>query len=237
MLALVPNMLTLTSVFFGLLSLVWAPTQPHWAAVAIVFAAICDGLDGRVARLTKTQSEFGVQIDSLADAVSFGMAPAYLIYTWALSDLTWGGFDAGLAVAFVYVACGLIRLARFNVMVARGESGEFRGIPIPVAAAVLVGIVMSSHEYSNDTLQRAALVVPVTLLVSLLMVSGIRYPSFKKFNSLRTTVAFGATVVVALGLMFTFTTVGVVILTISGLYVVGGLVPAAVRLLTHSRPR
>lgn len=233
----VPNLLTLTSVFFGLLSLIWAPTLPHWAAIAIVFAAICDGLDGRVARLTRTESEFGVQLDSLADVLSFGMAPAFLMYHWALSDLMVWGIDAGLCVAFVYLACGVIRLARFNVMTAHGDTRGFAGIPIPMAAAVLVGIVMASHEHEIATLQRAALVIPVMLLVSLLMVSAIRYPSFKKFNSMRGQIAFGTTVVLALGIMFTLTTVGVMILVVSGVYVIFGMTPAAARFINRSRSR
>jgi len=233
MLVILPTAFTLTSVFFGLLSIVWAATQPHWAAVAIVFAGLCDGLDGRVARLTKTESDFGVQLDSLADVLSFGLAPAYLIYMWALQGMMYGAIDGGLIIAFVFLACGILRLARFNVMAADPESTkEFLGLPIPLAACMLAGIVMASHELGAPGMSRVVIIVPVTLALSLLMVSNVRFNSFKKGGSRRRQVAFAAALLFALGLLIAFTTVGVMLITVVSVYILSGIIPAAYR-LTH----
>ncbi|MFT5430663.1 MAG: CDP-diacylglycerol--serine O-phosphatidyltransferase [Myxococcota bacterium] len=226
MLIVLPTAFTLTSILFGLLAVVWAPTQPAWAAVAIIFAALCDGLDGRVARLTHTESELGMQLDSLADAVSFGVAPATLIYHWALTDV-WGG----LAVAMIYLACGVLRLARFNVEAMRPDAPKnFKGMPIPAAAGVLVGVVLAGHDVGAAALSRAAFVAPITLMLAVLMVSGIEFRSFKRFRSARTTVAFAGAVLVGLGVLVAFTTVGVMLLTVATLYVASGIVPALMRL-------
>lgn len=221
-----PTAFTLTSILFGLLAIVWAPVQPAWAAVAIIFAALCDGLDGRVARLTRTESDLGMQLDSLADAISFGAAPATLIYHWALTGV-WGGF----VIAFFYLGCGVFRLARFNVEAAKPDAPrDFRGMPIPAAAGVLVGVVLAGHDLGSDLLSRAAVVGPITLLLGILMVSGIKFRSFKAFRSLKTKLAFAGAVAVGLGLLVAFTTVGVMLLTVGTLYVASGLLPALYRL-------
>jgi CDP-diacylglycerol--serine O-phosphatidyltransferase len=148
---LLPNLITASSLFFGLLSLKYSiDGRLHgnmeffvFAAYAILAAAICDALDGSVARLTHTQSSFGVQLDSLCDLVSFGVAPALLVYNFALLDFKRLGF----CVAFIYVACGALRLARFNVQSSLGKTnGTFTGIPIPMAAAPIAVFVMAQSE-------------------------------------------------------------------------------------------
>ena len=236
-----PSAFTLTSVFFGLLCIVWAATQPYWAAIAIVFAGLCDGLDGRVARMTRTESEFGAQLDSLADVVSFGVAPAILLYSWALqgAHLMLGPIDLGLIVAFVFVGCGAIRLARFNVMAAQpGASKDFTGLPIPAAAGLLAAVVMTSQEHSFGMLQRSALVIPLMLLLSFLMVSTVQFRSFKKRKerSLRRRLITWAAVLIGVGVLIERTSVGVLLISVGMLYVLGGVVPAIARLPGRLRP-
>src|SRR5712672_4723599 len=147
-----PNLFTVSSIFCGVYSITLSAGEPtgdnfYRAAVAIFFGSFFDAFDGRVARLTQTQSEFGVELDSLADVVTFGVAPAILVYKWALYEL---GF-LGMAIAAVYAACGAIRLARFNVL-ARSEAGVqrfFVGLPIPLAAGMLVSLVIAlQHQRS-----------------------------------------------------------------------------------------
>lgn len=184
-LMVLPNLFTVTSIFCGLLSVVWSggargdtlTGDLHRAAMAIVVGMFCDALDGRVARLTRTQSDFGVQLDSLADVVTFGLAPAVLLYRWALEPLgRWG-----LAAAGLYVACGAIRLARFNVAAAEctGPSKNFVGLPIPLAAGMLVAVVEAAAQASPPLLVQPMPAAVLSLVLSYLMVSTIRYPSFK----------------------------------------------------------
>ncbi|MEY4063844.1 MAG: hypothetical protein RIR26_52 [Pseudomonadota bacterium] len=154
---LLPNMITATSLFFGFLAMKLAldgrlpeanPQAFLYAAYSILAAAVCDGLDGSVARLTRTQSAFGVQLDSLCDMVSFGIAPAFLAYNYALH----GSARIGFAACFIYAICGALRLARFNVQSSVGKAGgNFTGIPIPMAAMPLCAFIMSQYEFSGWT--------------------------------------------------------------------------------------
>jgi CDP-diacylglycerol--serine O-phosphatidyltransferase len=182
-----PNLFTVTSIFCGFYAITLCsgeatPVQLYQAALAVLFAMFFDGFDGRVARLTKTQSDFGVQLDSLADVISFGAAPALLVYKWALSPLGFGG----LFIAFAFAACGALRLARFNVLAARNPHGGggsfFVGLPIPLAAGMLVSVIISHHAASGGVALHEAAAVPVAVAVaglSLLMVSTVRYRTFK----------------------------------------------------------
>ena len=180
-----PNLFTVSSIFLGFYALTLCagdatPAQLYQAALAIFFAIFFDGFDGRVARMTKTQSDFGVELDSLADVISFGAAPALLVYKWALAPL---GF-AGLFVAFCFAACGALRLARFNVLAHRGEKSSSRffvGLPIPLAAGTIVSLVIAHYRaYGSETDAATRMpVVAVVLLLSFLMVSTIRYRTFK----------------------------------------------------------
>ena len=185
---LLPNMVTLASVFCGfnailLLSAgtVNADTAGR-AAILLLFAMLFDLLDGRVARLTRTQSSFGLQLDSLADVISFGVAPALLIYKSALIRHP----VVGSLAAFLFVACGVVRLARFNVM-SSSELGEKKpgrntvGLPIPPAAAGLVAVVVARPIPSLDRADEpfAQLALALTIVLSLLMVSTVPFRSFK----------------------------------------------------------
>lgn len=192
---LLPNMITLSSIFCGFDSIRVSASASreddyYLAALLIVFAMFFDILDGRVARATKTQSSFGLQIDSLADVISFGAAPAMLVYQWTLHRLDRGPVPIGLIAAFVYIACGAIRLARFNVL-SMGEQGKpskpgkyIVGLPIPGAAGILVSIIVANHAAAG-VLGGVEYVWPlfaVTLGLSFLMVSTIRFRSFKEMK-------------------------------------------------------
>jgi CDP-diacylglycerol--serine O-phosphatidyltransferase len=180
-----PNLFTLSSIFlsFYALTLVAGDPSPDrlaQAALAIFFAIFFDAFDGRVARMTKTQSDFGVQLDSLADVVSFGAAPALVMYKWALEPFGFLGFF----VAFAFAACGALRLARFNVLAQRGDKGSSRffvGLPIPLAAGAAMSLVIAHHRAYGappDEATRVAFTVVVALL-AFLMVSTVRYRTFK----------------------------------------------------------
>jgi len=180
-----PNLFTVSSIFLGFYALTLcagdpAPIQLYQAALAIFFAMFFDAFDGRVARMTKTQSAFGMQLDSLADVISFGAAPALLVYKWALAPL---GFF-GLFFSFAFAACGALRLARFNVLAARGDRGSSRffvGLPIPLAAGTITALVIAHYQEfgaATDAATRVPVAV-VVLLLSFLMVSTVRYRTFK----------------------------------------------------------
>lgn len=149
------------------------------AAVMIMVAFICDGLDGRVARLSRTSSQFGIEYDSLSDVVAFGMAPAILAYTWALQPI--GGL--GVAIAGLFVVCAALRLARFNVQTASVDKRRFVGLPVPGAAAMIAGIALaySYFEFSSPRTLCSAM-APITLALAGLMISQVPYPSFKGLN-------------------------------------------------------
>ena len=187
---ILPNLFTLSSLFCGLyaIALCIEPGDPQTigrASVVIIFAMLFDMVDGRLARLTKTQSLFGLQFDSISDMVSFGAAPAMLIYRWSLSE---AGI-LGLATCFLYAACGAIRLARFNVMSLREQERQphspspyILGLPIPTAAGFVVAVVIASKAI-GDSVQEAAHVVMIMMAgLALLMVSNIRFRSFKNLR-------------------------------------------------------
>ncbi len=172
---LLPALLTVGNILCGYLSLDFALKGSFATAAALVFAAaFLDGLDGRVARMTRTTSAFGEQLDSLADVISFGMAPAFLVYRWGLAE-----FDRlGLAASFLFLVCGACRLARFNVQVHIVDKRFFVGLPIPAAAGALAGLIWSFSEPTPPR-EVKAVFVGVTIVLSFLMVSTFRYRSFK----------------------------------------------------------
>lgn len=175
---LLPNLFTTGALFSGFYAIV---SGMHGnfeaAAIAIFVAMILDGLDGRVARLTNTASEFGVQYDSLSDMVSFGVAPALVMFSWALTDL--GKF--GMAVAFIYAAGAALRLARFNTQVGFVDKRVFIGLASPAAAAVMAGMVWSGFDV--DMAGRPSVLAGlITAGLGLLMVSNVKYNSFKSVD-------------------------------------------------------
>lgn len=183
-----PNAFTVSSIFCGFYAMTLVSSGEvtaaviNQAAMLIGFALFFDGADGRVARLTKTQSAFGMELDSLADVVSFGVAPALLAYKYGLYHLG----QAGVFVAFAFAACGAIRLARFNVIAQREEGvmKYFLGLPIPLAAGVLISLMLANHGHPI-TAQSATSWAVLMLVVSYLMVSNVRYRTFKKLASKR----------------------------------------------------
>ncbi len=174
---LLPNLITMGNMFCGYYAII-STFNGHFtrAATAILVAAVMDGLDGKVARLTNSSSRFGVEFDSIADVVSFGIAPAILIYAWALKPF--GRF--GWAAAFLFAVCGALRLARFNVQVDDSESKDFTGLPIPGAACMIASLViMHKHLWGIET-QHPLLLMLTAYVLAFLMVSNIKYRSFKE---------------------------------------------------------
>jgi CDP-diacylglycerol--serine O-phosphatidyltransferase len=176
---LLPNLFTTGGLFAGFYSIIAAIGQ-HFevAAIAIFVAMVMDGLDGRIARLTHTQSDFGVQYDSMADMVAFGVAPALMMYNWTLVRMG----KLGWLAAFVYAAGAALRLARFNTQVDISDKRYFQGLASPAAAAVLAGLVWVGQAHDIGAGGFAPLSLVLTVLVALLMVSNIRYHSFKDLD-------------------------------------------------------
>ena len=174
-----PNFITTMSLFCGFYSIMFSLKRDfHWAAILILIAGFIDGLDGRVARMTGTTSEFGKQYDSLSDVIAFGVAPALMVYLWQLNAFGKLGFIA----TFLFVACGALRLARFNIDTG-GSMTHFTGLPIPVAAAGVVSSYLLAEELTR-MMGSLPVLTPVAVLMgvyvlSFLMVSSIPYPSFK----------------------------------------------------------
>ncbi|MBS3959941.1 MAG: CDP-diacylglycerol--serine O-phosphatidyltransferase [Xanthomonadaceae bacterium] len=180
---LLPNLLTTANMFAGFYAIL-AAANGHFVAacVAVLVAAVFDGLDGRVARLTGTTSEFGVQYDSLSDLLSFGVAPALVMYHWALAQLALDGAvwaKVGWGAAFLYVACAALRLARYNVQAGSTDKRWFIGLASPASAGTLIAVVwfFTGLGFEGDALRWVALAVTVTC--ALLMVSRIRFFSFR----------------------------------------------------------
>ncbi len=180
---LLPNLFTTGAMFAGFYAII-ASIDGRFteAAIAVFVAALLDGMDGRVARLTGTQTEFGVQYDSLSDLVSFGLAPALVMYTWSLSALRdygplWG--KVGYAAAFIYAACAALRLARFNTQVGVADKRYFQGLASPAAAAVCMSFVWSVDKFGSPGSALCFVTPWIAVIVGLLMVSRFRYFSFK----------------------------------------------------------
>ncbi|NVB40534.1 phosphatidylcholine/phosphatidylserine synthase [Pseudenhygromyxa sp. WMMC2535] len=261
---ILPNLFTLASVFCGLYSIVLSARLGeeggvsddellYKASLAIVFGLLFDGADGRVARLTKTQSDLGTQLDSLADVITFGVAPAILVYRWDLAALgRWG-----LVIAFVFTACGALRLARFNVLAMREQQAklaeqakgaaqimttermgpapakdaegqkkkpaQFIGLPIPIAANMLVALVLANRAIGVTHVSNHAAIAVLVLVLSYLMISRVRFRSFKDLRLNRRSIAV---LVVLIGLAaFTFVRINApaVLVALLSLFVILGL--------------
>ncbi|MBQ0797848.1 MAG: CDP-diacylglycerol--serine O-phosphatidyltransferase [Porticoccaceae bacterium] len=214
---LLPNLLTTGALFAGFYAILSAMDGNFsFAAIAIYVAMLFDGLDGRVARLTNTQSEFGVQYDSLSDMVSFGVAPAVLMFSWILESL--GNF--GWAAAFIYASCAALRLARFNVQVGSADERFFIGLASPAAAGLVAAMVWFAHG-SEATIILAISAAVVTAAAGLLMVVNIRYHSAKAID-LKGRVPF----VVILGVVMVLVVISIdpprVLLSMAILYALSG---------------
>jgi CDP-diacylglycerol--serine O-phosphatidyltransferase len=194
---LLPNLFTTAALFFGFYAIVQAMNNRFEAsAIAIFVAMVLDGLDGRVARLTHTQSEFGAQYDSLSDMVSFGVAPALVMYVWALKDLG----KLGWIAAFVYCAGTALRLARFNTNIEVIDKRYFQGLPSPMAAALLAGLVWVFDDLGIDReLWLSVIAWVFTMYAGITMVSNVPFYSFKEIN-LKKSVPFWVVALFAAGL-------------------------------------
>jgi CDP-diacylglycerol--serine O-phosphatidyltransferase len=178
---LLPNLFTSASLFCGFYSII-ASYKEHFvpAAIAVLVSVVFDGLDGRVARLTNTTSKFGAEYDSLADVISFGIAPALLAYSWSLSIYgKWGWI-----IAFLFVLCGALRLARFNIQIGIVESKVFNGLPIPAAASVIASTVIFFDYVGAEGKFHNVFIMIFVIIISLLMVSSVKYYSFKDMSLL-----------------------------------------------------
>ncbi len=202
---LLPNLITTAALFAGFYGIV-AATQGKFeqAAVAIFIAMVLDGLDGRVARMTNTQTAFGAEYDSLADMSSFGLAPALVMYEWSLSSLvnvSWHWGKLGWLAAFLYVAAGALRLARFNTKASSTDKRYFQGLPSPAAAGVVVGFVWASFDYGFQGDQQGILALLIIVFAGAMMVSNISYYSFKDID-FHNKVPFMAMLIAVLILVF-----------------------------------
>ncbi len=222
---ILPNMFTAASIFVGMFSMVSAIRGEYeLAAWLVVLALVFDALDGRIARLTNTCSRFGVEFDSLADIVSFGVAPALLIYMYIGHDFG----RVGIVVSAMYVVLGAIRLARFNVTTSQTEPSVFIGVPIPTAAVFISVLVLIFEDYLSIH-QYKYFILIVAAFIALLMVSNIRYPSFKKLDlqSLHYMRLF-VTLLIAASLMIVYPKEGFALVFM--LYILYGPVQALVHL-------
>ncbi len=181
---ILPNLFTTASLFLGFMGMIWAiEGRYEYSALCILGSCLFDGLDGKVARLTNTTSEFGVQFDSLADLVAFGATPALTVYLWQLHSYG----TLGLMASFLLIACGALRLARFNVQSAVTSKKFFVGLPIPAQASTLATLILFAphlpESWAADVLPMACLVLVYVL--SFLMVSTMRYASFKEYGFIK----------------------------------------------------
>jgi CDP-diacylglycerol--serine O-phosphatidyltransferase len=238
-----PNLITLSSMFAGFYSIIASLNSDYErAAWAIMIASVFDVLDGWVARMTHTATRFGIEIDSLADVISFGVAPAVLVYTWTLFSfgrLGWLG-------SFFLVACGALRLARFNVQMGSTEKKHFSGLPIPASALVIATTVLAYRELIDilehlnlariaDAVGKDYWVLALTFLLAGLMVSNITYHGLKEAN-LKQRRPFGLLVVIAAFLAVVAYHPSLVLFLVSISYVLVGIAEALYKLMRKRKP-
>ncbi len=235
---LLPNLFTTANLFAGFFSIITAINGNFYVAAATVFVAmVLDSLDGRVARLTNTQSAFGAEYDSLSDMVAFGLAPAVLAYEWALSELG----NVGLTVAFIYVACAALRLARFNTQIGKVDKRWFIGLASPAAAGVVAGWVWAVWALDEVGIRGVDLPLILVMLFALmvaaaglLMVSNIKYYSFKDLD-LKGRVPFVAILIVVLVFAVVFSDPPRILLLIFLAYAASGPVQYLMQLRRRKR--
>lgn len=229
---LLPNALTTAALFCGFYSMIQAIQGNFYAAAwAILFAGVFDALDGRVARLTHTYSDFGIQYDSLADLAGFGLAPALLAYTWTLHHFG----KIGWAAAFLYFACAALRLARYNTQIDNVERKHFQGLPTPSAAFMLASYVIFYTQLKGSGEVASFIMMMMTVGLGLLMVSNVRYRSFKNLHLTRRA-SFLFLVGVAIFIFIVASEPNIMIFLFSSLYVVCGLVEESIFQLRKQRP-
>jgi CDP-diacylglycerol--serine O-phosphatidyltransferase len=229
---LLPNLFTTAAFFFGFYAIVAATNDKfEHAAIAVLVAFVLDGLDGRVARMTNTQSAFGAEYDSLSDLVSFGLAPALVMYEWSLSslrDINWQLGKIGWLAVFIFSVCAALRLARFNTRASSTDKRYFQGLPSPSAAAVVIGMVWVCFDAGISGPDAAPVALPLTVIVGILMVSKVSYYSFKDIN-LHNRVPFFVILIVVLAFVLASINPPVIIFGAFLLYTLSGPVIALVR--------
>ncbi len=215
---ILPNLFTSATLLAGFYSIVATMNGDFIkAGWAIIISMLCDGADGRIARITSTTSKFGVEYDSLADLVAFGVAPGLLAYEWALRPYGKWGWSA----AFLYVICGALRLARYNVQIDNIESETFNGLPIPVAAGMLVTTVLMFHKFDHAGPTQHISIPLLVFVLAFLMVSNLKFISFKQLELRKRkpfTVFFG----ILLLLILIVNEPQIVLFCVAALYVVHG---------------
>ena len=215
-----PNTLTLCSMLLGFYSILSSLKGNYeHAAGAILFATIFDGLDGWVARLTNSTTKFGIELDSLSDLVSFGVAPAVMMYKWALAPFG----RIGWAAAFWFMACGALRLARYNVQMGSTESKSFTGMPIPGAATIVASLVLFYHEMSDIPPGKNILILGLTVLLAFLMVSTLKYHGAKEID-FRQRKPFWILVAFVLGLTIIVMHPPISLFLFAMIYLLGGII-------------
>ncbi len=216
---LLPNLFTTAALFAGFYAIVASIGGRFEAAgIAIFVAMFMDGADGRIARLTNTQSDFGVEYDSLSDMVAFGLAPALVVYIWSLSSLG----KLGWLAAFIYTAAAALRLARFNAQSESSDKAYFQGLPSPPAAALIAALVWLGSDYGVNGEDIAYLTFMLTLGAGLLMVSNVRYYSFKDID-LKGKVPFVALLLLVLIIVFVSIDPPIILFTMAVTYALSGL--------------
>lgn len=228
---ILPNALTLCGMFFGFYAIISAINGKFiHSAWAIILANIFDGLDGWVARLTRTTTRFGVELDSLSDLVAFGVAPSILIYKWALFDFGRVGF----AIAFLFAACGALRLARFNIQT--GGVKSFKGLPIPGAATMVAATVLFCQEILEYSPEKNIFFPILTLILALMMVSSIKFHGLKEVD-FREKKPFWILLFFILLLFFIVIHPPVAVFVLASIYVVSGIIENIIILIKHRRKK
>lgn len=215
---ILPSLLTLCSVFLSFYSIIAAiKGQFLLAAILILAAGFFDGIDGKVARLTKTTTRFGLELDSLADVISFGVAPAILIYTWALTPYD----QVGWVTAFLFVSCGALRLARFNVQSGSIDPRRFNGLPIPAAAAMVAATILFFDKVGLNPADYRIWLLVMTFALSFFMVSSVKFHAFKDLTLVKEK-PFSCTVAFVLLLALIAAWPSIIVFVLTAGYVISG---------------
>lgn len=230
---ILPNTITLCSMFFGFYSILLSFRGDYThGAWAILIAMIFDGLDGWVARMTHTTTRFGIELDSLSDLIAFGVAPAVLIYGWSLQAFGRLGWGA----AFLFVICGALRLARYNVQMGSTESKAFTGLPIPGAASIVAAVILFYTEIWGNLDGKNYLILFLTFSLAILMVSTLKYHGIKELSS-RKRMPFWLLVVVVVTIVLIFMYPEIMIFIFSIGYILWGIVESAIIFRSRRRTR
>jgi CDP-diacylglycerol--serine O-phosphatidyltransferase len=221
---ILPNFLTICSLFLGFYAIIASIRGSfEYAAWAIMGSTIFDALDGWVARLTHSNTKFGIEFDSLSDLIAFGMAPGILVYMWALKSFG----RIGWVGAFLFVVCGALRLARYNVQMGSSEAKYFTGLPIPGAAITMASLVIFYTELWGTLINKNYFVLFLTYILAFLMVSTLRYHSIKEID-IRRRKPFGILVAIVLALVIIVINPAVMLFVFSMVYVLWGLVEGVI---------